>query len=124
MKKPNLLLGAILTSALAVSPVFAGSKDDDNNKDSYKEHFKQRHQMNMDMLQMLSETMTILRDINHKPSAEEQARLSDMIKQLDEMMKSHKEMEQKMGNNYQHHHKNRKENNEDDSQRGWHHDMN
>jgi len=94
MKKQTIFLCAGLISTLLISPVFASNNDDDKLK-NYQEHYKQRHQMNMDMMQMLSETMTILRDINHKPSATEKTRLGDMIKQLEQMMAEHKMMADK-----------------------------
>jgi len=102
MKKNTIFLCASLICALLFSPVFAGKSDDDEKRKPYQEHYKQRHQMNIDMMQMLSETMTILRDINHQPSSEEKARLSDMIKQLDEMMVSHKKMADQAGKYYEH----------------------
>ncbi len=92
MKTITALLSTGLISALFVSPVFAGKSDDNGKRGHYKEHYMQRHQMNMDMMKMLSETMSILRDLNHKPSAEEKARLSDMISQINEMAVKHKEM--------------------------------
>ncbi len=101
MEKNTIFLCAGLISAIFFSPVFASKNDDDEKRKPYQEHYKQRHQMNIDMMQMLSETMTILRDINHQPSSEEKARLSDMIKQLDEMMVSHKEMADKAGKYYE-----------------------
>jgi len=97
MKKNTTFMCAGLISALLTSPVFAGKSSDDTNdrQGSYKKHYAQRHQMNTDMMQILSETMTILRDINHQPSAEEKARLSDMIKQLDKIMATQKKMGEK-----------------------------
>ncbi len=93
MKKITTILTTIgLLGAIVFGPAFAGKNDNNDMRKNYQEHYKQRHQMNIDMMQMLSETMTILRDINHKPSAEEKARLGDMIKQLDGMMAKHKEM--------------------------------
>ena len=121
MNKKTRFLCAGLISALFVSPVFA-SKDNDNDKrKNYQEHYKQRHQMNIDMMQMLSETMVILRDINHKPSAAEKARLSDMIKQLDEMMMSHKNMADQAG---KHHERGDGHMKDDGRQRDGHHDKN
>ena len=94
MKKITTIFTAGLLSIAMLSPAIAS--DDDEKRTPYQEHYKQRHQMNIDMMQMLSETMTILRDINHQPSAAEKARLSDMIKQLDEMMVAHKKMQGKI----------------------------
>ena len=95
MKKQTIFLCAGLISTLLISPVFASNNDDDDKQKNYQEHYKQRHQMNMEMMQMLSETMTILRDINHKPSDTEKARLGDMIKQLEQMIAEHKMMTDK-----------------------------
>ena len=95
MKKHTIFLCTGLISTLLISPVFASKNDDDDKRNNYQEHYKQRHQMNMEMMQMLSETMTILHDINNKPSATEKARLGDMIKQLKQMMDDHKMMADK-----------------------------
>ncbi len=108
MKKTGLLLSSALVGALIITPAFASSHNDmkDKKKD-YKEHYMKRHQMNMDMMQMLSETMTILSNLNHMPSAKEKERLNEMIKQLNEMMKTHEEMwedaQQRMKDGYGHH---------------------
>ena len=95
MRKHTIFLCAGLVSTLLISPAFASDNNDDDKRKNYQEHYKLRHQMNMDMMQMLSETMAILRDLNHKPSDSEKARLSDMIKQLEQMMSDHKMMADK-----------------------------
>ena len=102
-KTTSFLIVTGLLSATMMSPALAGKDDDKDWRKKYQEHYLQRHQMNMDMMKMLSETMTILRDLNHKPSAEEKARLSEMIKQLDEMMVAHKEMEDEAVMQSRHH---------------------
>jgi len=80
-----------LCATLVVPSAFAAS-DRDDSKRPYREHYQKWHMMNQDMMHMLSETMMILRDLNHRPTDKEKARLDDMIKQLDEMMKDHKDM--------------------------------
>lgn len=101
MSKNRLLFTTSLIGALLAAPALADRDKDENSGGSndngrYKEHFQQRHQMDMDMMKMMADTMTILRDLNHQPSAEEKKRLTGMIKQLNEMMARHKEMSEKM----------------------------
>lgn len=116
MKKNRIFLCAGLISTLFVSPIIASDNGDDDKRKNYQEHYKQRHQMNMDMMQMLSETMIILRNINHKPSDAEKARLDDMTKQLEQMMAEHKMMADKAMQRMDMHMKN--------DGRGKHHDKN
>lgn len=98
MTKNKLMITASLIGTLIAAPAFAAKdKESDGHMANYKEHFQQRQQMHMDMMQMMIDTMTILRDINHQPSAEEKKHLSDMIKQMNEMMANHKKMEEEMG---------------------------
>ena len=93
MNKTTILLTTVLLSSTPfISPAFASKSDGDDKRKNYQEHYQQRHQMNMDMMQMLAETMTILRDLDTSPSAEQKARLGDMVKQMEEMMSSHKMM--------------------------------
>ena len=93
MKKSSLILSSALIGMFITTPALAGKKDDnDDRKARYMEHYQQRHQMNMDMMHMLSETMTILQGLNHMPSAKQQEQLGEMIEQLDDMMKMHEEM--------------------------------
>lgn len=115
MKRTSIILSSALISALIAAPVFASKNDDDDDRKArYKEYYMQRHQMNMDMMQMLSETMTILSNLNHMPSAKEKQRLNDMIKQLNEMMETRKEMWDKA--------QQRMMDGDDDGHHGRHHD--
>lgn len=45
-----------------------------------------------DIIEMTKETMAILRDLSHKPTADQQKRLDELIKKADEMIKKHDEM--------------------------------
>lgn len=92
MKIRNLLLTSALLTAGLTSIAFASDDKNDDDRERYKEHYQQRHQMGMDMMRMLSETMTILRKLEHRPSESEKKKLGDMIAQLDDMIKQHKEM--------------------------------
>ena len=89
MKKAGLILSSALITTLIAAPAFAGKHGDGNHKEKYKEHYKQHHQMHMDMMHMLSETMSILKSLNHMPSAKQQEKLGKMIEQLDDMMEMH-----------------------------------
>jgi hypothetical protein len=99
MSKNRLLISASLIGALIAAPAFA-AMDKDKDKESeghmanYKEHMQQRQQMHMDMMQAMITTMTILRDINHQPSADEKKKLTDLIKQMNDMMAKHKAMDE------------------------------
>ncbi len=99
MSKNKLILTAGLIGALIAAPAFAGKDKESDDKsaghmENYKEHMQQRQQMHMDMMQAMVDTMTILRDINHQPSAEEKKHLTDLIKQMNEMMAKHKSMDE------------------------------
>lgn len=98
MSKNKLLMTAGLIGALIAAPAFAGKDKESDDKsaghmENYKEHMQQRQQMHMDMMQAMVDTMTILRDINHQPSAEEKKHLTDLINQMNEMMTKHKSMD-------------------------------
>jgi alpha-D-ribose 1-methylphosphonate 5-triphosphate diphosphatase PhnM len=99
MKRTKLLAGlssAIIASTFISNPAFAEKdRDGDSRRDHYKKAFEERHQMSQNMMSALKETMTILRDLNHKPTVAEKQRLSDMIEQMDVMMSRHDEMAKK-----------------------------
>jgi hypothetical protein len=117
MKKLTALLTTGLLSASILSPVYADGhkKDKEEEYENHQGHAMSQHHVKM--MQMLSETMSILRDLNHKPSDAEKARLSDMIMQLDDMakngnqhsdkgmphMEKHKEMKEKGMKNMEKH---------------------
>ncbi len=99
MSKNKLLMTAGLIGALIAAPAFAGKDKESDDKSAghmanYKEHMQQRQQMHMDMMQAMITTMTILRDINHQPSADEKKKLTDLIKQMNDMMAKHKAMDE------------------------------
>jgi len=101
MSKNKLLITASLIGALIAAPAFASNDKDKVSDDksaghmeNYKEHMQQRQQMHMDMMQAMVDTMTILRDINHQPSAEEKKHLTDLINQMNGMMAKHKSMDE------------------------------
>ncbi len=100
--KSKLMVGMAVCATLLIPNAYASSHKGGEHGD-YKEHYKKRHQMGMDMMQMMVETMTILRDLNHKPSADEKARLSEMIEQMEAMMADHRDMgkmHKKMGKHH------------------------
>lgn len=99
MLKKRVLITTTLIGALLAAPAFAGKGEEKSEEHTanYKEHMQQRQKMHMNMMQALADTMTILRDLNHQPSAEDKKRLTDMINQMNEMMAQHKSMGDKMG---------------------------
>lgn len=87
LKKIRLLALAVLVSAtLAASPAAAGMKD------GMKDGMDNRYYHMSGVMEMLKETMTILRDLNHRPTDAEKQKLTEMINQIDEMMMKKKEM--------------------------------
>lgn len=93
MLNRNKIISSLgLCIALTLPTAFA-SPDQGMHKKRYLKH----HQMNMDMMQILTETMSIVRNMNHKPSATDKEQLDKMIKQLNKMMNNHKEMGQHAG---------------------------
>ncbi len=57
---------------------------------------KARQQMAIETMAMLRQTMSILQDLNHKPSAEDKELLGKMVGRLDTMMSDSHEMGKKM----------------------------
>ncbi len=99
MSKNSLLITTTLIGALLAVPAFADKDKEKSGEGSghtanHKEHFQQRQQMHMDMMKMMADTMTILRDLNHQPSADEKKRLTDMINRMNEMLAQHKTMDE------------------------------
>ncbi len=101
MKKAMIAMGLVTSVALMSSVVVA--EDDDRRgeyRNDYREHYRERHQMNMDLMKMLMDTMEIVRDLNHKPTADEKKHLDVMVNEMKRMMDRHKEMEKWMDREY------------------------
>lgn len=81
-----LLFAAIIASSIAIAPAFADMKGG-----MMKEH----QAMYQDVMGMMMETMGILKDLNHTPTAEQKKRLEEMMMKMDGMMKKHEEMMKK-----------------------------
>ncbi len=105
----KLLIASGLIGALICAPAFADRDKDEReyrgsdkseyrgyDKGKYKEHMEKRHQMNMDMMEAIKETMVILRDINHTPSSADKDRLNDMIQRMERIMDEHSKMGKQM----------------------------
>ena len=74
----GLLFAVIIASSLSIAPAFA--------------EMKEHQAMYQDAMGMLKETMMILKDLNHTPSADQKKKLDEMIMKMDGMMKKHQEM--------------------------------
>jgi len=90
------LLAALLALAIFSGTAWADARDMGGDPSSYHEMMQKRHQMMTDLMQMMKTTMGILKGLNHRPSADEQAQLEQMIKKLDQMMAWRDEMHRKM----------------------------
>lgn len=100
MKNINRLILVLLTSLLFTTAVWADKDDKERRDDDQWSDFRmvmtQRHEMMVGMMKMTRETMEILKNLNHKPSAAEKEKLAMMIEDLDRMMARDKEMSNKM----------------------------
>ena len=110
MKMMNIIVPVILSLFLLGGYVHASDADMSESKGhkgkmemaGKKSHgggmemMKARQQMMTDMMVMLKETMSILKGLNHKPSAGEKEKLGDMIASMDKMIAHHDEMHEKM----------------------------
>ncbi len=111
MKVMNIMATVILSLFLMGGYAHASDMDMSEGKGHHKgnmdmvgkkshgggmEMMQARHQMMNDMMGMLKETMSILKGLNHKPSAGEKEKLGDMIASMDKMIAHHDEMHEKM----------------------------
>ncbi len=94
---PILLVGFILVT----SQSFA----DDNrsnmqmDKRSHYQMMAKEHHEDMDnVLGMLTETMAIIRGLNHKPSSAEKKKLNEMISKIKDIQKRNNERRKQMDN--------------------------
>ncbi len=115
MKKINMFIMALVAaSLLSLSiPAMADSKGAGNpcaknpcamnpcaEKMKKHDHYKEHHAMKLEMMEMLRETMTIIKDLNHKPTDAEKKKLGDMIERLTEMEKKCKERKKECATKY------------------------
>lgn len=85
----GLFIVAIIASTLTIPSASAkmGGK-----KGVMMNNMTEHHQMMQDMMGMMKETMAVLKDLNHSPTAEQKTRLDEMINKMDGFMKKHEEM--------------------------------
>ena len=96
MKLTGFLLSALLAVTLMASTAMAEKKDGMMGQDGMMGSMMAEHQqMGQDMMGMLKETMSILKDMNHQPGAAQKQRLDEMMGRLDAMMEQHKSMMEK-----------------------------
>ncbi len=102
MKKINIFIMAVVAASLLSFsiPAMADSKGKGNPcgmnpcamnpcAEKMMKHgdYKEKHAMKREMIEMLKETMTIVKGLNHKPTDTEKKKLGDMIERLTEMEK-------------------------------------
>ncbi|TAN62824.1 hypothetical protein EPN18_03960 [bacterium] len=90
----------ILTVTLFAAPALANEKHDGKDKGGEMmgghgmdnavrmEH----HKLMKDTLEMMKQTMTILKGLKHEPTVEQQKSLDEMIGRIDGIIKRHEEM--------------------------------
>jgi hypothetical protein len=105
MRKAGLIAASLLAATLASSPLLAQDQETTNpaptdhstmggaaEPGKYRDMMK-RHE---ELMGMLKDTMTILRNLKHSPTADQKKKLDAMIARMDEMMKEHEHMMKKM----------------------------
>jgi len=98
----KVFLTMVLALTLLAAPALAGGKDMMNPCQMNPCQKKDGHRMMMhkgymnEMMDMMKETMGILKGLNHKPSPAQKKRLGAMMQRLDEMKASHQRMMDKM----------------------------
>lgn len=92
MKKLSLLTAMCLSLFFAQTPAKAGDDMTKGEQPAWRMMMHDRQQMTQDVLGMMKETMAIIRNLNHKPSDAEKARLDEMMSKLDVIMEKEKKM--------------------------------
>lgn len=105
MKKTNLCIAVALAAALS-SPVLSPAEDkpmmgggmmgQGKMSSMYPKMMEQRKEMMDSMMAMMKQTMGILKDLNHTPSADQKKKLEEMMSNLDDMIKKHDAMHDDM----------------------------
>ena len=88
----TLLLAAVIALSIVITPAFADMSEKKGDMMGGDMMMKDHQGMCQDAMGILKETMTILKDMNHTPSAEQKKKLEEMITKIDGIMKKHKEM--------------------------------
>jgi len=103
MKNTGFVLSALLALTLMASTATAEKKDGKmgnpcammGQDGMMGSMMQERHQMGQEMMEMLKETMSILKGLNHQPTAAEKQKLGEMIGRMDAIMEKHKTMMEK-----------------------------
>jgi len=96
MRMMNVLAMVMVTMLLTGT---AWAADDGQKMDEWADFrtmMTERHKMVRGMMEMNSELMKIVKNLNHKPSAAEKEKLGNMIKDIDTMIAHDVEIGKKM----------------------------
>ena len=87
MKQLQVFIVAVVM-CLSAGVVMADSKDKKDGDDwaVFRTMMTERNKMVRSMMAMTRETMKIVRDMNHKPSAEDKDKLNTMINDIDKLI--------------------------------------
>ena len=97
MRSIMVVVATGFAAMLISAPVFADMDKDDSGKsgdkrEMYMKMAQERHEMSIDMMKMLRDTMEIVKNLEHRPTAEEKEKLGKMISQMDEMISKHEKI--------------------------------
>ncbi len=97
MRNSTIVIAILLALTLfTATDSFSGDKHmQGDKKDGHsmmmQGDMQEHHKMMTDMMGMIKDTMGIVKDLNHKPTAEQKEKLSDMIDNMEGIMKMHEE---------------------------------
>ena len=94
MKRRAVLLGLLIVFSSWLSPPLWA----EDNKTAKPVTEQQYHNVTEELMIMLKETMGILRNLDHAPTAEEKKHLMKMMARLDDMLKQQQTMTQDLKN--------------------------
>lgn len=92
MKTWSVIMCMVLMATLYMSVPAWADDDSPEQAPDLQGMVKQRQNTTEALMSMLKETMAILKDMDRKPSDQQQQRLSAMMTRLDEMLERHKKM--------------------------------
>lgn len=83
------VLALAVTMMMATDAVARGGDKMDNGM--MHDKMVGHHEMTTEVMGMFKETLVILKDMNHTPTAAQKKRLEEMITRMDEVIKTHEE---------------------------------
>lgn len=91
MKIKGIIAVLALALTMMMSTDAAARSGDKMDKGMMYDKMAGHHEMTTEVMGMFKETLVILKDMNHTPTAAQKKRLEEMITRMDEVIKKHEE---------------------------------